>query len=156
MAVCGLFRQRGRVIDRRWYTRLLAGRDYAVAPLGHDRVLGPSRDSTGNDFRRVNNNSEKIVIESGDLLPCLYLVLENPQLLQKDGRLYRVEPSVDTDPDIVIFVASLTVHAERAHDGREVVIIGQHGAAIAITTEWLRREKARRGRLTEPADPSSV
>ena len=55
---------------------------------------------------------EQCGIAFGDLLPQLHFLGEDVELGQEDGGLEGVEPAVDADADVVVFVAALAVDPE--------------------------------------------
>ena len=56
------------------------------------------------------------------------------------------------EADIVVFVGALAVHANAAQRVRQLVIVGEDRAAIAVAAERLGREEAGRGGKTEGAE----
>ena len=53
----------------------------------------------------------------------------------------------------IVFVAGvLAVHAQAFHPRRQRVVVGEHGAAVAVTAERLCRKEARRRRVGQRAE----
>src|SRR5690606_9226758 len=87
----------------------------------------------------------------GDGLARHDLLRKDLQLLDQDGGLYRVEPSVDADAHVVVLVRALAVNAQAADRTGERLVVGEHRAAVAVAAERLRRKEAGgRGRADRP------
>ena len=86
-----------------------------------------------------------------DLLAGDHLLFEDRELLDQDRRLQRVEARVQADMDVVVLRLALAVEGERAELRGERVVIGEHGAAVAVAAERLGRIEAGAGDLAERA-----
>ncbi len=73
------------------------------------------------------------------------LVGEDLQLLDQHRGLDGVEAAVQADADAIVFAAALAMHAQAPQDLRELVVVGEDRAAVAIAAERLGREEAGAG-----------
>ena len=148
-----------RVIDRRRNALRLerCGEGVAVGPLGQtDGVLRPHRGAAGRKPLNLHDIGKPVRIVLGYPVASRDLVLEDFQLLDKDRRLHGVEPPGEPEPDIVVFVGSLAMHADAAQVFHKLRIVGQDRAAVAETAERFRREKTRRGRKPKGPEPAAL
>src|SRR6185295_18042312 len=140
-----------RVINRRGNAlRLQFGRQRITPPaLDADGVLSPNR---GHAWRHAWDDDDVVqafVVAPGNRVSGINLIRENFQFLDQNGGLNRVEARRQADAYIVVFVTSLPMHAQTAHCIGQPVVIGHHRATIPVATEWLGREKTRRGAKPE-------
>ncbi len=68
----------------------------------------------------------------------------------------RVEPPGDADANGIVFVGALAMDAQALHLAGEFVVIGEHGTAVAVAAERLGREKTRRARRRQRAEPAAA
>ena len=80
------------------------------------------------------------------------LVGKNLQLLDQHRGLDGVEPAGDADARGLGAVDALAMQAQALHPRRQGIVIGEHGAAIAIAAKRLRRKKAGCGRRRHRAE----
>src|SRR5207237_1067184 len=74
-----------------------------------------------------------------------------------DRRLHGIEPSGQTETNIVIFVQALAMDANAAQPLGKFGVVGENGATIAKTSERLGRKKAgRSGKPKRTEAPSLV
>src|SRR3989304_5688192 len=62
---------------------------------------------------------------------------EQPELLKEDRGLDRVEPAIQADKLRFRLVGPPAVVTERAEPPRSVIVVGEHGPAIAVAAERL-------------------
>jgi len=86
---------------------------------------------------------EQLVIAPSDRQAPLDLPVEPLQLGEQHGALNRVHPAVDPQPRVVV-AAFLAVMPDLAHGRRERIVVGEHGAALAVAAERLAGKEARR------------
>ncbi len=97
------------------------------------------------DARHGHDVAEGVRIALRDRVAGRDLVVEDLQLLDQDRGLHGVEPAGQAEPDVVVFVDALPVHADAAQRVGELVIVGEDRAAVAEAAERLGREEAGRG-----------
>jgi len=100
--------------------------------------------------------SQKFRVAPGDFLAEFDLFRENSEFGEKDGRLDRIEPPVDSDANIVVFVIPFSVHPDRIHDFRGSIIVGKTHTSITITSQGLGGEKRGAGDVPKRASPLSL
>src|SRR5690242_13051251 len=105
-----------------------------------DRVLRPHRGVAGRNTWHANDVAKTLTVTFGNAVAGIDLVGEDFQFFNKDRRLDRIESRGETDADIVIFVASLPVYAQAPQGIGKAIVVGRHGAAIAVASERLGRE----------------
>src|SRR4051794_39848493 len=154
MLVGGLAVERLRVVDRGRDAGALEGglERVTVVTRDPDRVLGPHRGRALRHLRHDGHLAQKIVVAPGDALARLDLVAKDLELLDQHRGLDGVEPAVEADAHVLVFVGALTVHADRAQHRGELRILAEDRPAVAVATERLCRKKARRRDLADGAD----
>src|SRR5262249_16823582 len=132
----------------------LEGSGKRVTPLGRDadRILRPDRGRTLAQVGNGRDLGKPGPIAARDALARYDLLGEDLELFDQDRRLDRVEPSVEPYSHAIIFVVALAVDAQAAHDRGKLVVVGEHGAAVAVNAERLCRKEAGRGRFGEGAE----
>ena len=80
-----------------------------------------------------------------------FVVLERLQLDEQYGRLDAVHARVHADADVVVTVAALTMDMVGVYELRPFIVIGEHGAAVAIAPHRLGGEERRGGDVAEGA-----
>ena len=121
-----------------------------------DRVLRPDRGIAGRQAWHRDDVAQATRIALGDPVAGGDLVVEDLQLLDQDRGLHGVEPAGQAEPDVVVFVDALPVHADAAQRRRELVVIGEDRAAVAEAAERLCREEAGRGGESEGAELAAL
>src|SRR5262249_18535148 len=81
---------------------------------------------------------------------------ENLEFFTQNRRLDRVETRGQSNPHIVILIAAVAVHAQAPEGIRKLAVVGDHRAAVAVTTERLGRKKAGRRSLAESSKSAVV
>src|SRR5205085_3484312 len=121
-----------------------------------DSVLRPDRGAAGSGMRDGHDVAEAARITLRDRVTCGDLLLENLQFLEQDRRLHGVEPSRQPEPDVVIFVRTLTMDADAAQDFGKAGIIGKDRAAVAETAERFCGKETGGGSDTERAKAAAL
>ena len=86
-------------------------------------------------------SSTSAIVAARHLIALVDLVLKDFQLLDQDRGLDGVEPRIQPDMDMLIAIAALPVHAQAKKQVFQCIVIGETGAAIAITTKRLGGEE---------------
>src|ERR1700730_9120700 len=142
VAISGLAVQPLCVIDGGRYACLFELGRRSISPTlvrNTHRVLRPHA-SYG--ILGSRNLYEALVVSRRYLIAGLDLVCKDRQLLTQYCRLYRVETRIHADAHIVVFVAALAMHPQALQHRRDVVIVGEHGAAVAVAAEGFGGEEA--------------
>jgi len=85
---------RSRIIDGKGQSLMAKRRHNRIASIRPDRILRPYGVRPGRDFRRYDMTSQSFGIGVRDSSTGIDFTLKNLQLLQKNCRLYRVQPAV--------------------------------------------------------------
>ncbi|CAB4828345.1 unannotated protein [freshwater metagenome] len=133
--------KRSRVVHRRWHTIGLKSGNHARPVINLNGVLSPSRASSDRGSRHNHSSSEPIRIAICNCLAGLDLITKHRQFLQQDGRLDRIEPTVYTDANVVVFLGPRTVDS----DGLEYLDVGRvccnDCPSVPVATQGLCREE---------------
>ena len=156
--VGGLEVQGDRIIDRRRHALFLQMGRQGVPVVMLDRVLGPVGDVARGHVRHGGDvGAQAVVVAGGDAVTPFDLLTEDLQLFDQDGGLDGVQTAVQADAHVQIFGVmveglalevrgdGLAVHPDRIDQLGQVVVIGQHRPAVAVTAQRLGREEAGRG-----------
>src|SRR5262249_9495963 len=135
--------QRNRVVDRGRNALGLERRRKPVTPAAGkpEGILRPYRGRTERQVRNRRDVGEARRIAARDAFARHDLLGESPQFLHQYGRLDGVEPAVEPDAHAIVLAASLAVNAQAADHLRELLIVGEDRAAVAITAERLGRKE---------------
>src|SRR3984893_924836 len=145
IAIGGLAVQPPCVIDGGRYACLFELGRRSISPTlvrNTHRVLRPHASKPNRRSRNLYEVLEALVVSSRYLIAGLDLVCKDRQLLTQYCRLCRVESRVHADAHIVVFVAALAVHPQALQHRGDVVIVGEHGAAVAVAAEGFGGEEA--------------
>ena len=104
------------------------------------------------DARNGRHVGERRGIARGDARARRDLVGEDLQLLDQHRGLDGVEAAVQSDADAIVLAAALAVHAQAPQDLRELVVVGEDRAAVAVAAERLGGKEARAGRVGQRPD----
>ncbi len=127
--------QRPRIVDHRRNTVGLQAIDHAVPVVDLDRVAGPAGRDAIAQARDRHEAAEFLRISLSDARASTQLVVEDLELLDQHRGLHRVHAAVEADADIVVLVAALAMHAQRA--------------PVAVAPQRLGREERRRREVAE-------
>ena len=86
------------------------------------------------------------VVDLGQLVAC-----EGGELLAQHRRLEGVEPAVHAHAHVVVLHRPLAMDGVAAHERGPLVVVREDGTAVAVASERLGREEARRGDVAERA-----
>src|SRR6185312_5065006 len=139
--------ERDRIVDRgRNALRIDRCRKRIALTGGEaDGVLRPNRCGPRGEPRDARDIGETGGISARYALTRHQLVRKDLQFLDQHGRLDRIETPIQTDAYAIILVTALPMDPEAAHHLRELLILGEDGAAIAIAAKRLRGKEAGRG-----------
>ena len=116
-----------------------------------DDILRPYRHAALHHLRRRDKIAQRLVVAARDTLAGFDLVFKDGKLLQEDRRLQRIEPRVQADADVVVFLRALSVAAQRTDEGCERIIIGEDRAAVPVAAKRFSGKETRRRERTERA-----
>ncbi len=85
--------------------------------------------------------SEELCVKAGNVLAKLNFLREYIKFGQQNGSLKCVQPAVDTDADIVVFMTTFSVHTNGFHYFGQMVIIRETHAAVTVAAKGFCREK---------------
>ena len=129
------------IIHSAWYAMLPEFRGDSVTAGQFHRVLRPDTGITGGHLRHLNAVRKRAGIIIRNAIASVDLGREDTQFFEQNRRLHGVDSTIDTDPDIVIFICTFAVYAQATQHLGETIVIGKNGTAVSITTERLGGKK---------------
>src|SRR5438105_6215975 len=93
--------------------------------------------------------SERGIETAGNATAGLDLMGKDRKLLDQNGRLNGIEARVHANPHMLIRVAALAVHTKGSQDRGKFIVIGEAGAAIAVTAKRFGGKEARARSVAE-------
>src|SRR5665647_2977782 len=120
------------------------------------RVLCPHRGRTRRHRRRDRHVGKALVVAPRNSIAGDNFVGKYFQLLDQDRGLHGVEPRCQANPNIVVFIAAVTVHAQAAHHVGQFCVVCHHRATVAIAAERFCRKETGRGGVPTKAATSAV
>src|SRR5690606_17793389 len=136
--------KRERIVDHRRNARGLRSRLQRLPLLFRRclyRILRPDAHQPFRDDRSFKTARERGRVARRHALALLDLLGIDRKLLKKARRLDRVQPAVEADTDIRIFVLALSVIAERLEQRGHLVAVGEDSTAIPVAAERLGGEE---------------
>src|SRR5436305_5778300 len=119
-------------------------------------ILRPHRGATAGEARNGNDIAERARVSLRHAVARGDLVLKNFHFLDQDCSLHGVEPSRESEADIVVLVRALAVDANAAQCVRQLGIVGEYGTAVTVAAERLGRKKAGCGGEAERAETTTL
>ena len=147
ISVCRLKVKRQRIINRCWYVVFFETPLECGTVVFIKRQNGVLRLNTFAAFRHGRQGQlpagfcQQVAVPCRHGLPQVHLFGKDIEFGEQNGRLEGIQPSVDADAHVVVFVPAFAVHPKGPHFlGQGFIVRGAH-AAVTITSQWLGREK---------------